>query len=45
LPSGLSADGLPHALQLIGAPGREAALLDVAQWCEARLGFAVGPSL
>jgi Asp-tRNA(Asn)/Glu-tRNA(Gln) amidotransferase A subunit family amidase len=45
LPSGLSADGLPHALQLIGAPGREAALLEVAQWCEARLSFAGGPSL
>ena len=45
LPSGLSADGLPHALQLIAAPGREAALLDVAQWCEAQLGFAAAPSL
>jgi len=45
LPSGLSAAGLPHAIQLVAAAGQEAALLDVARWCEDALGFSAAPSL
>jgi aspartyl-tRNA(Asn)/glutamyl-tRNA(Gln) amidotransferase subunit A len=45
LPSGLSQAGLPHAIQLVAAAGQEAALLDVARWCEDALGFSAAPSL
>jgi aspartyl-tRNA(Asn)/glutamyl-tRNA(Gln) amidotransferase subunit A len=45
LPSGLDAGGLPDAIQLVAAPGQEALLLDVAQWCEDALGFAAAPPL
>lgn len=45
LPSGLSAAGLPHAIQLVAAAGQEAPLLDSAQWCEDALGFSAVPSL
>lgn len=34
IPIGLSADGLPLAVQLIGKPGCEHHLLRTAQWCE-----------
>jgi Asp-tRNA(Asn)/Glu-tRNA(Gln) amidotransferase A subunit family amidase len=45
LPSGLAADGLPHALQLVGAAGTEAALLGAAQFCEDVLAFTAAPRL
>ena len=37
-PTGQFVDGLPLALQLVGAKGSEAELLSVAQWCEKALG-------
>ena len=39
LPSGLSPDGLPTGIQLIGKPFGEAALLSAAAWCEGVLGW------
>jgi Asp-tRNA(Asn)/Glu-tRNA(Gln) amidotransferase A subunit family amidase len=45
LPSGLSASGLPDAIQLVGAAGRETPLLGVAAWCEAVLAFSAAPAL
>src|SRR5262249_27110936 len=43
LPSGLSADRLPFAAQLIGAPLGEARLLAAARWVEAAVGFTATP--
>ena len=43
LPSGLSADGLPIGVQLIGAPFREDELLCAARWCEAALRVNMRP--
>ena len=43
LPSGLSADGLPLGVQLIGAPFREDELLCAARWCEAALRVNMRP--
>ncbi|MBI2322045.1 MAG: amidase [Chloroflexi bacterium] len=37
VPSGLSAEGLPFGLQLVGAPFREGRLLSIAQWVERRV--------
>jgi aspartyl-tRNA(Asn)/glutamyl-tRNA(Gln) amidotransferase subunit A len=34
LPCGWSADGLPLAIQLIGAPWQEAEILQAGLWCE-----------
>jgi aspartyl-tRNA(Asn)/glutamyl-tRNA(Gln) amidotransferase subunit A len=45
LPSGLAPSGLPYAIQLVGAAGRETPLLGVAAWCEAVLGFTAAPTL
>jgi aspartyl-tRNA(Asn)/glutamyl-tRNA(Gln) amidotransferase subunit A len=45
LPSGLSAAGLPQAIQLVAAAGQEATLLDVAQWCEDAVGFSAAPAV
>ena len=45
LPSGVAPSGLPFAMQLVGAAGRESALLGVAAWCEAVLPFSSEPSL
>src|SRR5262245_29629100 len=45
LPSGLDASGLPHAIQLVAAHGRDAHLLGVAAWCERVLGFSAAPRL
>lgn len=45
LPSGLSTDGLPLGLQLIGAAFTEARLLAVARWCERLLAFQAKPAL
>ena len=39
MPSGLSAAGLPLALQMIAAPHRESSLLLLAQAFEAAAGF------
>jgi aspartyl-tRNA(Asn)/glutamyl-tRNA(Gln) amidotransferase subunit A len=43
LPSGVSALGLPHAVQLISAAERDAELLAVAAWCERVLDFKLSP--
>ncbi len=43
IPSGLSADGLPYGLQLVGQANEDAALLDLAAWCEAVLGPLPAP--
>ncbi|HMH51262.1 MAG TPA: amidase [Candidatus Acidoferrum sp.] len=45
LPSGVAPSGLPFAVQLVAAAGREAALLGVAAWCEGVLRFSSAPSL
>ena len=39
LPTGVSAAGLPHAVQLVAAAERDAELLGVAAWCERVLNF------
>jgi len=44
LPSGVSSLGLPHAVQLVAATARDAALLAVAAWCERVLDFTLSPS-
>ncbi|PKB71172.1 MAG: hypothetical protein BZY87_06795 [SAR202 cluster bacterium Io17-Chloro-G6] len=43
LPSALSEDGMPLALQLGGLPFEEGRLLGVAKWCEAVLGVQLSP--
>jgi Asp-tRNA(Asn)/Glu-tRNA(Gln) amidotransferase A subunit family amidase len=43
LPSGLSASGMPLAIQLTQAAGAEARLLGVAAWCERVLGPMAAP--
>jgi Asp-tRNA(Asn)/Glu-tRNA(Gln) amidotransferase A subunit family amidase len=43
LPSGVSAAGLPFALQLVQAPGGDTRLLGAALWCERILGPAPAP--
>ncbi|MDR7555430.1 MAG: amidase [Armatimonadota bacterium] len=45
LPAGLSRDGLPLGIQLVAGQAAEAHLLDVARWCEARLGVSAAPPL
>ncbi len=45
LPSGLSSEGLPIAVQLVGAAFAEGRLLALARWCEKELGFKEMPSL
>ncbi|MBV8488399.1 MAG: hypothetical protein JO161_08975, partial [Planctomycetaceae bacterium] len=41
-PIGLSADGLPLGVQLIGRPGAELELLRIAEWCEASIRASEG---
>ena len=41
IPCGVTADGLPVGLQLVGAPYGEAELLRTAAWCEAALGVSL----
>jgi aspartyl-tRNA(Asn)/glutamyl-tRNA(Gln) amidotransferase subunit A len=43
LPSGLGAEGLPLATQLVGAAFDEARLLAAARWVEAAVGFTAAP--
>ena len=43
IPSGLSDDGLPLAIQLVGSPDALERLLGVAAWCERIVGFASRP--
>ena len=43
IPTGLSAGGLPLAVQLVGPPKREDQLLAVALWCERALGVHLRP--
>lgn len=43
LPSGLSPERLPHAIQIIGQPFGERRLLRVAAWCEGVLGTLPSP--
>ena len=44
-PCSLSEKGLPIALQLVGAAGKDAHVLSVAEWCEERIGFDQSPPL
>ena len=43
LPTGLDGDGLPFAIQLVGAADASARLLEVAAWCEQAIGFDARP--
>ena len=43
LPSGLSEDGMPLAVQLGALPFEEGRLLGAAQWCESVLGVQLSP--
>ena len=45
LPSGVAPSGLPFAIQLVAAAGRESSLLGAAAWCESVLGFSAVPAL
>ncbi len=45
LPSGLSGDGLPLAIQLAAAPQDEERLLWIARWCEQALGVRLRPAI
>lgn len=44
LPVGVSALGLPHAVQLVAAAGHDEALLAVAAWCERVIDFGLRSS-
>jgi aspartyl-tRNA(Asn)/glutamyl-tRNA(Gln) amidotransferase subunit A len=43
VPSGLTEDGLPLGLQIIGTPYTEWELLRIGAWCEEKLGFESRP--
>jgi len=43
LPSGITSSGLPLSIQLVGPITADVCLLEVARWCETRLGFAAAP--
>jgi aspartyl-tRNA(Asn)/glutamyl-tRNA(Gln) amidotransferase subunit A len=43
VPSGLSSDGLPVGIQLVGRPFDEERLLSAARWCERVIGFGDAP--
>jgi aspartyl-tRNA(Asn)/glutamyl-tRNA(Gln) amidotransferase subunit A len=43
LPSGLSEDGMPLAVQLGALPFEEGKLLGIAKWCESTLGLRLSP--
>ena len=44
LPSGMTHGGLPLSIQLVGPIAADARLLEIARWCESRLGFTGAPS-
>jgi len=44
IPCSLADDGLPCGLQFIGPPNADLALVELAAWCEAKLGFQVEPA-
>ncbi|MGO9598784.1 MAG: amidase [Isosphaeraceae bacterium] len=44
-PIGLSADGLPLGVQLIGKPGAELDLLRMAEWCESAIRASEGTEI
>ena len=43
IPSGLSKDGMPLGLQLIGKPNEDMKLLRIADWCMKRINFPTEP--
>ena len=43
LPERARREGLPLAIQLVGAPLAETRLLGAAAWCERTIGFAEAP--
>lgn len=43
VPSGLTGDGLPLGIQLVGRPFDEGRVLRVARWCERTIGFGYEP--
>jgi len=45
IPCGLASDGMPAAIQLVARRGRDAMLLDAAEWCERALAFTRRPPL
>ena len=45
LPTGLSKEGLPLAVQLVGRPKGEKDLLAIARWCEKVLNVHISPTL
>ena len=45
LPIGLSSEGLPLGLQLVGAPFAESSLLAAARWVESQLDPMPAPKL
>jgi aspartyl-tRNA(Asn)/glutamyl-tRNA(Gln) amidotransferase subunit A len=45
IPCGLTDEGLPVGVQLIGEAGNDDSLLEVARWCEERLAFDAVPPL
>ena len=44
MPCGLAEDGMPSAVQLTAPLGADDALVSVARWCEAALGFSDVPA-
>jgi aspartyl-tRNA(Asn)/glutamyl-tRNA(Gln) amidotransferase subunit A len=45
LPSGLADDGMPAAVQIVGPAGADAAVLEIARWCEEQIGFEAQPPI
>ncbi|MHB8903464.1 MAG: amidase, partial [Thermoguttaceae bacterium] len=45
LPCGLADDGMPVAIQLVGRHHADVQLLELAAWCEDRMGFRLKPPL
>ena len=45
IPCGISGDGMPCGLQLVGQRNSEARLLQAAAWCEERIGFQDRPTM
>jgi aspartyl-tRNA(Asn)/glutamyl-tRNA(Gln) amidotransferase subunit A len=45
IPCGIASDGMPAAVQLVGRRHEEAALFEVANWCEQQIGFDEVPPM